>query len=409
VTDAGAALDSRPNPVIKAQVDVDWSDPAVIADPFPVYEQIRAAGRVVWNGTLEAWMVPGYNDCAEVLASRSDKDDRFGQTGARYPELTFWFEAPNMIIADGAEHRRLRQCLARYFTPAYVAKWDTRIREVVDALLAPLVEGNEDFDLIRDFTRIPIVIVAEMLGVPEERHDDFLRWSNAVTGNVAYGRERPDTRRLMDEALAELNAYLDLEIERHRREDLDDVLNVMVNASDWTEAEIRSSAVNLLLAGYDTTAKLMAAALEALERHPDQRRLLVDDPTLIPNAIEEVLRWVGVAQASPKVVKGDSVLAGTQLRDGQIIFTVLAAANRDPSRWDDPQRFDVRRPYQPNLGFGLGPHICIGAPLARLETKVALEGLLRLAPDYRLRDVDYGESFFVRGPERGVIEAGTRR
>jgi cytochrome P450 len=350
-------------------------------------------------------MVTGYDDCVEVLRGRSSKRGRFGQVGARYPELTFWFEAPNMIIADGAEHLRLRQPLAEYFTPTYVAGWEPRIREVVDQLLEPLAQGRE-FDLISDFTRIPIVIVAEMMGVPEERHDDFLRWSNSVTGNVAYGRENPEVRRRMDETLAELNAYLDEEIERHRRDDIDDVLGVMVNRSGWSEPEIRSSAINLLLAGYDTTAKLMAVSVEVLEQHPDQRRLLVEQPELIPNAIEEILRWVGVAQASPKAVRRDTVLAGTELRDGEIIYTLLAAANRDPARWSDPQRFDVQRPYQQNLGLSTGPHVCIGAALARLETKVALEGLLRLAPDYHLRDADYGSSFFVRGPERGVIETG---
>ena len=387
------------------QVDVDFSDPAVIADPFPLYEEIRAAGRVVWNGAVKGWMVPGYADCEEVLGGPAEKAERFGQVGAAYPEVTFWFEAPNMIIADRGEHRRLRHCLAEYFTPSYTARWELRIREVVDRLLAPLAQGRE-FDLISDFTRIPIVIVAEMMGVPEERHDDFLRWSNAVTGNIAFGHERPDVRRLMDEAVAELNDYLDEEIERHRRESLDDVLDVMVNRSGWSEPEIRSSAINLLLAGYDTTAKLMAVSVEVLEQHLEQRRLLVEDPSLIPNAIEEILRWVGVAQGGPKVVKRDTTLAGTQLREGELVYVMLAAANRDPERWSDPDILDVRRPYQPNLGFSIGPHICIGAALARLETKVALEGLLKLAPEYHLRDADYGSSFFVRGPERGVIEVG---
>ncbi len=387
----------------RPRVDVDWTDPSVISDPYPVYEEIRAAGRVVWNGVMNGWMVTGYDDCVEVLRGRSTSRNRFGQVGARYPELTFWFEAPNMIIADGAEHIRLRQPVAEYFTPTYVAGWETRIREVVDQLMEPLAQGRE-FDLISDFTRIPIVIVAEMMGVPEERHDDFLRWSNAVTGNVAYGREQPEIRRRMDDALAELNAYLDEEIERHRRDDIDDVLGVMVNRSGWTEPEIRSSAINLLLAGYDTTAKLMAVSVEVLEQHPDQRRLLSSEPALIPNAIEEILRWVGVAQASPKVIKRDTVLASTQLRKDEMIYTMLAAANRDPARWSDPDVFDVQRPYQQNLGLSTGPHVCIGAALARLETKVALEGLLRLAPEYHLRDADYGSSFFVRGPERGVIE-----
>ncbi len=380
------------------RLDVNFSDAAVIADPFPIYEEIRAKGRVVRNDVMGGWMVTGYDDCVEVLRGRSGRKDRFGQVGARYPELTFWFEAPNMIIADLQHHRRLRAPLARCFTPTFITHWEGRIREVVDELLEPLAAGRE-FDLIEDFTRIPIVIVAEMMGVPEDRHDDFLRWSNAVTGNIGYGHEHPEVRRQMDDAVAELNAYLDHEIDRHRREKLDDVLGVMVNETEWSEAEIRSSTINLLLAGYDTTAKLMAATVEVLQQHPE----LAEAPELIPNAIEEILRWVGVAQATPKAVRRDTVLAGTELKGGEIVFAMLAAADRDPARWEQPERLNVRRPYKANLGFGIGPHVCIGAALARLETRVALEGLLRLAPEYRLEDVDYGHSFFVRGPEQGVV------
>jgi cytochrome P450 len=388
--------------VTTPRVDANFGDPALIADPFPVYEEIRAAGRVVWNGAASSWMLAHYDDCDEIISDTKGK--RFGMVGARYPELTFWFDAPNMIIVDAPEHRRLRHGLASYFTPASIATWEPRVREVVEKLLTPLAEGRPDFDLITDFTRIPIVIVAEMLGVPEEHHDDFLRWSNAVTGNVGWGHERPEIRRIMDEAVAELNEYLTEEIERHRREQIDDLLTVMMNQPDWSHAEIRSSTVNLLLAGYDTTAKLMASALEVLEQHPDQRRLLVESPELIPNAIEEVLRWGAVAQALTRVVKVDTEFAGTPLQEGQVVFLMIAAANRDPARWPDPDRFDVRREFKPNLGWGSGPHVCIGAPLARLETKVALEALLRIAPEYRLRDIDYGDSFFVRGPEKGVID-----
>jgi cytochrome P450 len=382
--------------------DVDFADPAVIADPFPAYEELRARGRVVWNERLHGWMVPGYEDCVDVLGDA--RGTRFGMVGARYPELTFWFDAPNMIIVDGAEHRRLRVGLSRSFIGSSVARWEGRVREVVERLMAPLADGRQDFDLIADFTKIPIVIVAEMLGVPEERHEDFRRWSNAVTGNIAWGNERPDLRAIMDQAIAELNDYLTGEIARHRREQPDDLLTVMVRQPTWTEAEIRSSAVNLLLAGYDTTAKLMAVALETLEAHPDQRRLLADDPALIPNAIEEVLRWAGVAQALTRVAVRDTDVAGTQVAADDIVYAMIAAANRDPARWRDPDRFDVRRPGQSHLGFGHGRHLCIGAALARLETQVALEALLRIAPEYHLRDLDYGSSFFVRGPEKGIID-----
>jgi cytochrome P450 len=380
------------------RLDVDFSDPAVIADPFPIYEEIRAAGRVVWNGALGGWMIPGYDDLVEVF---SDTGSRFAVVGA---EVFFWFDAPTMITIDGSEQRRLRQPLATYFTPAeMVRRWEPRVREVVDELLAPLAERHDTFDLA-DFTKIPVIIVAEMFGVPPEHHEDFRRWSNAVVGNVAFGNERTDARREMEKAVVELKAYLAEEIARHRKEPRDDLLDAMLKIPGWTDAEIRSTAILLLLAGYDTTAKLMSNCLQALEQHPDQRRLLVEDPSLIPGAIEEVLRWVGATQAVVRQVRQDTVLADTHLEAGDIVYTLLIAANRDPSRWPDPRRFDIRRPFKPNLAFGTGPHVCLGAPLARLETRVAVEALLRIAPEYHLRDIDYGNAFFARGAERGVIE-----
>jgi cytochrome P450 len=385
------------------RVDVDFSDPGVIADPFPTYEKIRAAGRVVWNGALGAWMIPGYDDLVEVFSDA--RGARFAVVGA---EVFFWFDAPTMITIDGPEHGRLRQPLATYFTPAEMTRrWEPRIREVVEGLLAPLAESRETFELA-DFTKIPVIIVAEMFGVPPEHHEDFRRWSNAVVGNVAFGNERPDARRRMEEAVVELKQYLGLEIERHRRRPRGDLLDVMLSVPGWTDAEIRSTAILLLLAGYDTTAKLMSNCLEALERHPDQRRILVEDPSLIPGAIEEVLRWVGSTQAVVRQVRRDTVLADTRLEAGDILYTLLVAGNRDPARWSDPHRFDIRRPFRPNLAFGTGPHVCLGAPLARLETKVAVEALLRIAPEYHLRDVDYGTGFFARGAERGTIERRAR-
>jgi cytochrome P450 len=391
-------------------LDVDFTDHALVVDPYPIYEEIRAAGPVVWTNPGQGWMVTGYEECLEVLSDA--RAERFGVVGARRPEVTFWFDAPNMIIADGAEHRRLRQGVSRYFTPAVITRtWDARVREVVDRQLAPIARNGGSIDLIRDFAKIPVIIVAELLGVPEERHEDFRQWSIDIVTNLRFGQEESEQRRTMQAAIDGCNAYLDEEIVRHRRDQPDDLMTVMVNMEDWTDAEIRSSALNLLVAGYDTTAKLMGECLVVLEQHPDQRRLLVEQPELIPNAVEEVLRWHGAAQGVVRLAARDTTLAGVEIADGDLLYLLLGAANRDPARWPDADVFDVRRKFKahlglPHLGFAAGPHVCIGAPLARLEVQVALEGLLRIAPEYELRDIDYGEAFFARGPEAGFIDVG---
>jgi cytochrome P450 len=184
-------------------------------------------------------------------------------------------------------------------------------------------------------------------------------------------------------------------------------MTAMLDAPDesrMSDSEIQSTCVLLVLGGYDTTAKTLSNMLIALERHPEQRRALVDDASLLPGAIEEALRWAGPSTyIVPRVAQVACDLGGQDIAAGDMLFVFVAAGNRDPSRWDDPQRFDIRREPKSHLGFGFGPHLCIGAPLARLEIKVALEVLLAIAPEYRLEDIDLGNNFFLRGPRAGSI------
>jgi cytochrome P450 len=390
--------------VAAIQRDIDFFDRAVVEDPFPHYEEVRAAGRVVWNDMLHAWMVTGFDDCKTVLGDPS----RFSNAQYRDPAKVWWFEAPNMVMADPPDHRRLRQPLSPMFARGAVARLQGRVADVVDELLAPLVSAPDGFDIIRDFTMIPTVILAEMIGVPRSRQEDFRRWSSTIAGSLAYGNEDPAARARMREASEELRLYLEEEFERHRRTQPDDLLTYMLRLPPdlrMSDAEIRSTISVLLLAGYDTTAKLMSNSLVVLARQPAQRRLLADDPGLIPVAVEEVLRWCGVLHGVLRTVEHDTELLGVTLRKGQMVCTMPAAANRDPERWPDPLRFDIRREQKPHLGFGHGHHLCIGAPLARLETKIALERLLLIAPGYTLRDIDYGKGWFVRGPESGLLRA----
>ncbi len=392
---------------MRRQLDVNVMDPSVVEDPFPFYEEVRSTGRVVWNSSLGGWMVPGFDDCSTVL---TDHGAHFAAVPTN-PEVLPWFEAPTMISVDGSTHRRLRGCLSPLFTRSSVARWEQRVRVVVDKLLEPLLDGHESFDLIADFTMIPTVIVAEMLGVPAERHGDFRRWSNTIVSNLSWGHEDASARATLLRAATDLNIYLREEIQRHRRDRPDDLLTAMVQmaeAGEMDEEEVRAAAVLLLIAGYDTTAKVLSNTLVALERHPDQRRVVVDDPTLVPAAIEEVLRWCGTVQAVPRVATNDVSLGGSDLAAGDMVYAFVAAAGRDPARWSDPARLDVKREAKANYGFGWGPHLCLGAPLARLESAVAIEQLLLRAPEYRLHDIELGPSFFVRGPERGLLDARAR-
>jgi cytochrome P450 len=386
-------------------LDVNLFTPEVIQDPYPRYEEVRALGNVVWNGLLNAWMMVGFEEAAAVLG---DEGDQFVMMNGD-PEVIMWFDAPNMITVDGDYHRRLRSAVAALFTARAVAHWEKRVTEVVDELLAPLVAGSGSFDLIGEFTMLPTIIVAEMLGVPRERHDDFRRWSHEISSGLAYGAEEPGRRERMRVAAREVNDYLRDEIERHRRERPGDLITSMLDLTGdnrMTDEEIRSAAVLFLLAGYDTTAKTMSNCLIALDANPAQRELVARDLSLVPAAIEEAMRWHGSVQSLPRVATAGTVLGGIEIAAGEAVYVFAAAGNRDPGRWADPQSFDVTRQRKTHLAFGRGPHLCLGAALARIEVKVAISRLLQAAPRYELQDVDYGPSFFVRGPESGLVTLG---
>jgi cytochrome P450 len=383
--------------------DANLFDPGVVADPYPIYETIRAVGNVVWNDAVGGWNIVGFDELREVV---SDSGERFRELNGD-PGVTYWFEAPNLITVDGAEHTRLRGALAPFFTRNAVAKWEERVTEVVLDLVRPLAEGNRTYDLIADFTMIPTIVVADLLGISPKRYSDFRRWSHAIVSNLSYGAESEEAHVVMRAASAEINDYIQEEIDRHRRDAPDDTLTAILGLTGrfaMTDEEVRSAVVLLVLAGYDTTAKMMGNALLALEQHPDQRRDVVSDPSLLPATIEESLRWCGPAQATVRVAVADTTLGGIDLSAGETLYLLHAAANRDPRRWKDPTSFDIHREQKSHLALGWGPHLCLGAPLARLETRVAIEHLLRVAPEYSLEDVDFGHAFFVRGPERGLIE-----
>jgi cytochrome P450 len=389
--------------VSRPQVDSNFFDPAYLSDPYPFYDEIRAVANVVWNDVINGWVIVSFDECAQVFV---DPGDKIGVMSGD-PEITFWFEGDNMIGSDGALHKRLRGALAPLFTRQATAKWEKRVREVVDRLFDPIAAGGHSFDLIADFTVIPTLIVSEMLGVPDDRQDDFQRWSHDIVTNLAFGLESEENTSILREASTEINAFLKEEIQRHELEQPDDLFTYMTNLKGedaMSPDEIRSTAVLLLAAGYDTTAKAMSNTLIALEANPDQRKLVTDNLGLVPAAIEESLRWYGPVQWIPRKAKRDFRLGGQEIKAGDILYPMIAAANRDPARWPDPDVFDVNRDLKTHMGFGYGPHLCLGAPLARLETKIAIEELLRLVPDYQLVDLDFGKSAFVRGPERGTIQ-----
>ena len=406
------AASATPVPVL----NTTFFEPGFNEDPYPLIEEIRSRGRVVHNETRGTWMVTSYRDVVHVLGRAQHYT---------LPEgiLLEVFGGPTMeTIDDPARHNAMRAIWAKDFQRGRLAEIEPMIEQVVDDELGPFVErvrSGEVVDAITAMTRnIPTLVVAHLLGIETAMFAEFSAWSDAM-GAMPEGALNPSEGGMAivekgQEASRELNAYIASQVAERRQSPTEDLIGKMVAApyarSSMTEQEIVASNTQLVFAGNETTAKLMAHTLVSLAAHPDQRRRLVEERDLVPQAIEEVLRWQTIAQFIDRQVQGEPAeIAGVELPVGSKVTVMHGAANRDPDRWDHPEAFDVARPHRPHLGFGTGMHSCIGLNLARLEVQIWLNRLLDLLPAYEVAGpVEYGANFQLRGPLAVEIAAGDR-
>ena len=263
-----------------------------------------------------------------------------------------------------------------------------RIQAVTDELL-DAVRPAGGMDVMRDFAvPLPATVLAEIYGAPVADRLRLRRWAEALLSFQGVNKPGLETLERAQAALVEIRAYLAALIDERRRQPREDLLSQMVAAESegdrLTEAELISTSVTLLVAGHETTTSLIGSSLYTLLRHPEQWRLVQDDPGLLRPAIEEVLRYESPVSRQPRVVRADTVLGGKTLRKGQTAFQMLNAANRDPAHFADPERFDIRRQDSRHMGFGFGIHFCVGALLARTESHIALSTVMRRMPEIRL-------------------------
>jgi cytochrome P450 len=391
-------------------VDVNFTGGEFNQDPFPVIEEWRALGPVVHNTHHDVYMTFSYRDCARVIGNVSQFDTE-SRAAVNFEQA---FGGPTMESIDSPRHHQIRGIWARDFQRDTLAEQRRMVTEIVDARLLPFVErlrSGEVVDAVTALTRsIPTLVIANMLGIEPELHEQFSAWSDALGGfSAARGDTTERGERLVregNEAAAALHGYLAAVVARRRERGPggDDLVSRMVfhdYAERMSEREIVASNVQLVFAGNETTAKLMASTLVALGRHPDQRRALAEDRSLVPRAIEEVLRWSPVVTNLQQrhACSPDANVRGIPIPLGAAMAPLVIAANRDPTRWDRPDRFDIFREPKQHLGFGFGMHVCLGLNLARLETQVWLDRLLDLLPDFEIAGpIDYGQSFLLRGP-----------
>jgi cytochrome P450 len=308
-----------------------------------------------------------------------------------------------MLFSDPPNHTRLRRLVSRDFTPRRIRELEPRIREITRGLLDK-VEAKGEFDAMADLAvKLPVTVIAEMLGVPPEKYEVFKNWSDII---VAGDNNLPGTPQPPEfyEARRALLEYFKEETERRRRNPGPDLVSALVahrDAEALNDAELLGFFILLLLAGNETTTNLIGNGLFALGHHPEQLDRLRKDPSLMPRAIEEMLRYDGPVQSTVRHPKEPVDIGGTLVEPGSAAFVILAAANRDPAQFSEPDRFDLTRDPNDHVAFGSGIHFCIGAPLARLEGAIAIGSVLERFPRLRLADPDapitYKGSFFLRG------------
>jgi cytochrome P450 PksS len=373
---------------------VDITSPAFKADPYPFYARLRDEApvcAVTLPNRLTVWLVTRYDDVALVL-----RDVRFAKDAAnalspeavaRLPRPPAIFKplAQHMLNADPPDHTRLRALVQRAFTAGLVEGMRARVRAIAEQLLDGIA-GRPQVDLIRDYALpIPTTVIAEMLGVPVEDRHRFHRWSRRILLSPASSW---GVWKAMPSAWAFLRYIRQLIVAR-RAAPRDDLVSALVRAEEAGDRlsadELVSMVFLLLVAGHETTVNLIGNGMLALLEHPAELARLRADEALIRPAVEEMLRFGSpVETATRRFAREDVPLAGVTVPHGALVMAVIASANRDGRQFPDPDRLDVGREPNKHLAFGLGPHYCLGAPLARLEGQIAVQALLRRAPELRL-------------------------
>jgi vitamin D3 1,25-hydroxylase len=379
-------------------------EPAFRANPYPHYKPLLAGPPRILDLFGPTAMVARYADVTAVLRDHA----HFSSVRPRDPN-----EPPNegpfggartMLFSDPPLHTRLRRLVSRDFTPRRIRDLEPRIREIANTLVEAAEHKGELEVMSAIANALPVMVIAEMLGVPPDHYQQFKHWSDTVvTGdNTLPGTPLPEEFHAATKALR--NYFAD-EIERRRKHPGIDLVSALVAAHDDAEAmnadELLAFVLLLLLAGNETTTNLIGNGMLALGRNPAQMDLLRQSPELMPRAIEEILRYDGPVQSTIRFTKENLDLGGTTLPAKLGCFIVLAAANRDPAQFEDPDRFDITRETRDHVALGEGIHFCIGAPLARMEGAIAIGAMLERFPRLRLQDptapVVYKGSYFLRG------------
>lgn len=406
------------DPALAADLDrelretgVLWNpfDPEVIANPYPTYRKLREKDPFHYSAATGQVLVSRFEDVNKLIVDwQRFSNDR--DPSAERPAFT----DTSMLQRDPPDHTRLRGLVSKAFTPRQIATMEDRVRATAHALLDE-VEADDQFDLMANLASLlPTVVIAEMIGVPTEHLAQFREWSDDFV-RIGEANRTPEEEQRVFAAGMSLYQYFERHVDSRRESPADDLTTRLIEAHHegdrLTRHEMIATLNLLLLAGNETTTNLIGNGAKALIEHPEQMRLLREQPELLPGAVEELLRYDPPVQLDSKTATADIELGSRTVHAGEQISLVLGAANRDPAEFDDPDRLDLTREPNNHIGFGRGIHFCLGAPLARLEGRIAFEAMLE-----RFHTIEFGDSSpaykpntILRGLSRLPIRVGRRK
>jgi len=360
-------------------------DPEVLANPYPLYHRLRTEAPVLWDPYLHAWVVTRYEDVIAVLhrfsAKRTPTPGQFAAMGLAELGPIARLMSKQMLFMDAPAHTRLRSLASMAFSPARVEALRSHIRAILDALFAPLLDAGR-MDVIDDLAApLPAIVTAEMLGVPTSDCDQLKAWSADFAEVLGNFQHNPDRASRTLKCVADMTAYFREAICRVKVEPREGLINSFVTAEidgdRLTEEEIIANCIVTMVGGQETTTNLIGNGVLSLVRNSDQMQKLRDDLSLVPSAVEELLRYESPSQHTARICPEDTELHGKLIRKGQAVIAVMGAGNRDPERFADPDRLDIARADNRHLAFGWASHFCFGAALARIEGQLAFEAIAR--------------------------------
>jgi cytochrome P450 len=373
-------------------------DPDVLANPYPLYRQLRSTDPVHWDPYLHAWVVTRYQEVVHVLthfsADRTPTPEQLSSMGLSSLNPIAKVMVKQMLFLDPPAHTRLRSLAAFAFTPARVAVLRDHIQDICDRLI-DAVAPKGAMEVIGDLAApLPAIVTAEMLGVPARDHQQLKRWSADFAEMLGNFQHNPDHAPKVLDAVKGMEDYFRAairEIRRSPREGLiNSFLSAEVNGDRFTEDEVIANTIVTMVGGQETTTNLIGNGILTLLRNPREMERLRADLSVIPAAVEELLRYESPSQHTARITPEDSMMEGKLIRKRDAVIAVMAAANRDPERFPDPDRLDLTRKDNRHVAFAWGPHFCFGAPLARIEGQVAFATILR-----RLKNLDLPEQRLV--------------